>query len=86
MASFSTDTLIALITANTASPSLRFIRFTEPVVIIDVTIPNRGSDDDFRHNFVRNDFLNCSGKRFRISIDLRERSSDIATMSAVEYD
>jgi hypothetical protein len=30
---------VALITANTASPSLRFIRFTEPVVMIDVTVP-----------------------------------------------
>ena len=45
--SFSTETSVALITANTMSPSLRFIRFTEPVVIIDVTIPGRGSDDDF---------------------------------------
>ena len=35
----STDTSVALIIANTASPSLRFIRFTEPVVMTDVTIP-----------------------------------------------
>src|SRR4029077_12239956 len=37
--SFSMETSVALIIANTASPSLRFIRFTEPVVIIEVTIP-----------------------------------------------
>jgi hypothetical protein len=37
--SFSTDTSVALIIAKTVSPSLRFIRFTEPVVIIQVTSP-----------------------------------------------
>jgi hypothetical protein len=37
--SFSTDTSVALIIAKTVSPSLRFIRLTEPVVIIDVTSP-----------------------------------------------
>jgi hypothetical protein len=37
--SFSTETSVALITANTVSPSLSFIRFTEPVVMIDVTVP-----------------------------------------------
>ena len=37
--SFSTDTSVALIIAKTASPSLRFIRCTEPVVIIEVTTP-----------------------------------------------
>jgi len=36
---FSTDTSVALIIAKTVSPSLRFIRSTEPVVITDVTIP-----------------------------------------------
>ena len=41
--SFSTDTAVAFITAKTLSPFLRFIRFTEPVVIIGVTIPARGS-------------------------------------------
>jgi len=33
------DTSVALIIAKTLSPSLRFIRSTEPVVIIDVTVP-----------------------------------------------
>src|SRR6266576_2908506 len=33
------DTSVALIIAKTLSPSLRFIRSTEPVVIIDVTFP-----------------------------------------------
>ena len=37
--SFSMDTSVALIIAKTLSPSLRFIRWTEPVVIIDVTFP-----------------------------------------------
>ena len=45
--SFSTDTAVAFITAKTLSPFLRFIRFTEPVVMIGVTIPARGSDDNF---------------------------------------
>jgi hypothetical protein len=35
----STDTSVALIMAKTASPLLRFIRFTEPVVMIEVTGP-----------------------------------------------
>jgi hypothetical protein len=35
----STDTSVALIMAKTASPSLRFIRLTEPVVMIEVTGP-----------------------------------------------
>ena len=33
------DTSVALIIAKTLSPSLRFIRSTEPVVIIEVTFP-----------------------------------------------
>ena len=37
--SFSTDTSVALIMAKTASPSLRFIRLTEPVVMIEATGP-----------------------------------------------
>jgi hypothetical protein len=37
--SFSTDTSVALMIAKTVSPSLRFIRCTEPVVITDVTVP-----------------------------------------------
>ncbi len=37
--SFSTETSVALIIANTGSPFLRFIRFTELVVMIEVTDP-----------------------------------------------
>jgi len=37
--SFSMETSVAMVIANTLSPSLRFIRSTEPVVTIDVTIP-----------------------------------------------
>src|SRR5262249_60370224 len=36
---FSMETSVALIIAKTLSPTLRFIRLTEPVVIIDVTSP-----------------------------------------------
>ena len=36
---FSTDTSVALIIAKTLSLTLRFIRLTEPVVIIDVASP-----------------------------------------------
>ncbi len=36
---FSTDTSVALIMAKTVSPFLRFIRLTEPVVMIEVTGP-----------------------------------------------
>src|SRR6516165_3768619 len=36
---FSMDTSVALIIAKTLSPALRFIRLTEPVVIIAVTSP-----------------------------------------------
>jgi hypothetical protein len=36
--SFSTDTSVALM-AKTASPFFRFIRLTEPVVMIEVTSP-----------------------------------------------
>jgi hypothetical protein len=35
--SFSTDTSVALIMAKTESPFLRFIRLTDPVVMIEVT-------------------------------------------------
>jgi hypothetical protein len=37
--SFSTDTSVALIMAKTESPFLRFIRLTDPVVMIEVTGP-----------------------------------------------
>ena len=78
---FSTDTDVAFVTAKTLLPSFRFIRPTDPVVIIDVTIPAavRMTTCPIRFSIV-------PGKRFRIPIDLRERSSDVATMSAVEYD
>src|SRR5215475_853316 len=36
---FAMDTSVALIIAKTLSPTLRFIRLTEPVVIIDVMSP-----------------------------------------------
>src|SRR5881398_1847397 len=52
------DTSVALIIAKTLSPSLRFIRLTEPVVIIEVTVSSCGLDNKFRYDFVGNNFLN----------------------------
>src|SRR5213076_3106673 len=51
------DTSVALIIAKTLSASLRFIRLTEPVVIIEVTVSSCGSDNKFRYDFVGNNFL-----------------------------
>ena len=46
---FSTDTEVAFITAKTLSPSFRFIRSTEPVVIMDVTLPGPESFRGFEY-------------------------------------
>ena len=62
--SFSTDTSVALITANTASLSLRFIRSTEPVVIIDVTIPAAVRITTSDTTLSETIFSIVSGKRF----------------------
>src|SRR5439155_7845909 len=66
--SFSTDTSVALMIAKTASPSLRFIRFTEPVVIIEVTLPAavRITTSDTTLSEVI--FSIVPGKRFRILV------------------
>ena len=84
--SFSIDTAVAFVTAKTLSPSFRFIRSTEPVVIIDVTIPAAVRMTTSDTTLSETIFSIVPGKRFRISIDLRERSSDVATTTAVEYD
>jgi hypothetical protein len=62
--SFSTETSVALITANTASLSLRFIRSTEPVVIIDVTIPAAVRITTSDTTLSETMFSIVSGKRF----------------------
>src|SRR5262247_1962894 len=53
----STGTSVALIIAKTASPFLRFIRFTKPVVMIEVTGRGRGTreataDESARYRFL----------------------------------
>jgi hypothetical protein len=66
--SFSMDTSVALIRAKTLSPSLRFIRLTEPVVIIDVTFPAavrmRSSDTTLSEMI----FSIVPGRRFRMLV------------------
>jgi hypothetical protein len=64
--SFSTETSVALITANTSSPSFSFIRSTEPVVIIDVTIPAAVRMTTSDTTLSETIFSILPGKRFRI--------------------
>ena len=66
--SFSTDTPVALITANTASPSLRFIRSTEPVVMIDVTVPAAVRMTTSDTTLSETIFSILPGKRFRMLV------------------
>src|SRR6476660_5363364 len=62
------DTSVALIIAKTLSPCLRFIRSTEPVVIIDVTFPAvvriRTSDTTLSETI----FSIVPGSRFRMLV------------------
>src|SRR5690349_5767286 len=64
--SFSTDTDVAFVTAKTSSPSLRFIRSTEPVVIIEVTIPAAVRITTSDMTLSETIFSIVPGKRFRI--------------------
>src|SRR5215475_12245741 len=68
--SFSTETLVALVTAKTLSPSLRFIRFTEPVVIIDVTIPAAVRMTTSDTTLSETIFSIVPGKRFRMLVPI----------------
>jgi hypothetical protein len=63
---FSTDTDVAFITAKTLSPSFRFIRSTEPVVIIDVTIPAAVRITTSDTTLSETIFSIVPGKRFRM--------------------
>ena len=54
--------------------------------MIDVTVPAAVRMTTSDTTLSETIFSIVLGKRFRISIDLRERSSDVATVSAVEYD
>jgi hypothetical protein len=66
--SFSTDTSVALIIAKTVSPSLRFIRFTEPVVMIDVTVPAAVRMAISDTTLSETIFSIVPGKRFRMLV------------------
>jgi hypothetical protein len=66
--SFSTDTSVALIIAKTVSPSLRFIRCTEPVVIIDVTLLAAVRITTSDTTLSETIFSIVPGKRFRMLV------------------
>jgi hypothetical protein len=66
--SFSTDTSVALIIANTVSPCLRFIRCTEPVVITDVTVPAAVRITISDTTLSETIFSIVPGKRFRMLV------------------
>src|SRR5260370_23057564 len=66
--SFRTDTSVALIMAKTLSPSLRFIRLTEPVVIIDVMFPAAVRMTSSDTTLSETIFSIVPGKRFRMLV------------------
>jgi hypothetical protein len=66
--SFSMDTSVALIIAKTVSPSLRSIRFTEPVVIIEATFPAAVRMTISDTTLSETIFSIVPGKRFRILV------------------
>ena len=66
--SFSMDTSVALIIAKTVSPSLRSIRFTEPVVIIEVTFPAAVRMTISDTTLSETIFSIVPGKRFRMLV------------------
>src|SRR5260370_14818473 len=66
--SFSTDTAVAFATAKTLSPSFRFIRSTEPVVITDVTIPAAVRITTSDTTLSETIFSIVPGKRFRMLV------------------
>ena len=63
---FSKETEVAFITAKTLSPSFRFIRATELVVMIDVTIPAAVRMTTSDTTLSDTIFSIVPGKRFRI--------------------
>src|SRR6266566_5463359 len=66
--SVSMDTSVALIIAKTLSPFLRFIRLTEPVVIIDVTSPAAVRTTSSDTTLSETIFSIVPGRRFRILV------------------
>ncbi len=81
--SFSMDTSVALITANTSSPAFSFIRSTEPVVIIDVTIPAAVRMTISDTTLSERIFSIVPGKRFRILVLMVVRRMYYRTPSTV---
>src|SRR6516225_1114008 len=65
---FSTDTSVALIIAKTLSPTLRFIRLTEPVVIIAVTSPEAVRSVSSETTLSETIVLIVPGIRFRMLV------------------
>ena len=65
---FSIDTSVALIIAKTLSPTLRFIRLTEPVVIIDVTSPEAVRSVSSETTLSETIVLIVPGIRFRMLV------------------
>ena len=65
---FSMDTSVALIIAKTLSPILRFIRLTEPVVMIDVTSPEAVRSVSSETTLSETIVLIVPGIRFRILV------------------
>src|SRR5690348_13382238 len=65
---FSTETSVALIIAKTVSPSLSFIHFTEPVVILDATITAAVRITTSDTTLSETIFSIVPGKRFRMLV------------------
>lgn len=66
--SFSTETSVALIVAKTVSPCLRFIRLTDPVVIIEITVPAAVRMTTSDTTLSETIFSIVPGKRFRMLV------------------
>ena len=80
--SFSMDTSVALIVVKTVSPSLRSIRFTEPVVIIEVTFPAAARMTISGTTLPETIFSIVPGKRFRMLVLMVVSGLIIARKSA----
>src|SRR5215475_15608273 len=74
---FSMDTSVALIIAKTLSPTLRFIRLTEPVVMIDVTSPEAVRSVSSETKLSETIVLIVPGIRFRMLVLMRINQDSI---------
>src|SRR5262249_16169032 len=78
--SFSTETSVALIIAKTSSPSLSCIRFTEPVVIIDVISPAAVRMIISETTLSDTIFSTLPGKRFRMLVLMLDSFAQLAEL------